>query len=353
LKIIQHNYVERDTGQICSERPIGDWIVNYLYSKKREEVPFVYQLLGSQWFSGFLGWVNYDFPLGQNITGIRRFLKNCAIDLSECLDKPEELDSARKIFERRIRYWQWRPMTEDASAVVSPSDSRLLIGSFKDTSTLFLKGKFFEYEELLGPNKTSWLRAFHDGDFVICRLTPEKYHYNHTPVAGVVRDFYENDGNYHSCNPGPVVSLATPYSKNKRVVTVIIPIQAMTSLVYILAGLGATFLFLKSNFAVAFIVTISLTQGWRTISETLRADYRGSGRLSVYQIMSISAICLALALICLLPAEHAITPDLPAGMEAAWRPAVVLFLQGLWAIVFLLFGKSMVTGSRDFFSPPS
>ena len=112
LKINQHHYIERDTGQVCSERPIGDWIVNYLYSKKREEVPFVYQLLGSQWFSGFLGWVNYDFPLGQSISGIRRFLKNCAIDLSECLDKPEELDSARKVFERRIRYWQWRPMSD-------------------------------------------------------------------------------------------------------------------------------------------------------------------------------------------------------------------------------------------------
>jgi hypothetical protein len=67
LKINQHHYIERDTGQVCSERPIGHWIVNYLYSKKREEVPFVYQLLGSQWFSGFLGWVNYDFPLRQSI----------------------------------------------------------------------------------------------------------------------------------------------------------------------------------------------------------------------------------------------------------------------------------------------
>ena len=126
----------------------------------------------------------------------------------------------------------------------------------------------------------------------------------------------------------------------------VIPIQAMTSLVYLLAGLAATFLFLKGNFAVAFIVTISLTQGWRTISETLRADYRGDGRISVYQIMGILAICLTLALIYLLPTERAITPDLPAGMEAAWRPAVVLFLQGLWAIVFLLFGKSMVTGAE-------
>jgi hypothetical protein len=126
----------------------------------------------------------------------------------------------------------------------------------------------------------------------------------------------------------------------------VIPIQAMTSLLYILAGLAATFLLLKGNFAGAFLVTISLTQGWRTLSETLRADHRGHGRISAYQIMGLVAICLALVMISLLPAERAITPDLPAGLEAAWRPAVVLFLQGLWAIVFLLFGKSMVTGAE-------
>ena len=126
----------------------------------------------------------------------------------------------------------------------------------------------------------------------------------------------------------------------------VVPIQAMTSLVYIAAGLAATFLFLKGSFGIAFIVTIAITQGWRSLSETLRADYRGDGRISAYQIMSILAIFLAFALLSLLPAELVIAPDLPAGIEAAWHPAVVLFLQGLWAIVFLLFGKSMVTGAE-------
>jgi hypothetical protein len=93
-------------------------------------------------------------------------------------------------------------------------------------------------------------------------------------------------------------------------------------------------------------VTITLTQGWRTISETLRADYRGKGRVSAYQIMGILAIALALVLLHLLPPEHAIAPDLSEGIQAAWRPAVVLFLQGLWVIVFVLFGKSMVTGAE-------
>jgi phosphatidylserine decarboxylase len=171
--------------------------------------------------SSLLGWINYDFPLGQNLSGIRRFLRPSAIDLTECLDRPEALNTARKIFERQIRYWQCRPMTDDEKAVVCPADSRVIIGSLLNSSNLFLKGKFFDYEELLGNNKDEWLKTFRRGDFVVCRLTPEKYHYNHTPVAGVVRDYYEYDGRYHSCNPGPVLTLATPYSKNKRVVTVI------------------------------------------------------------------------------------------------------------------------------------
>jgi phosphatidylserine decarboxylase len=221
LGLAQHQYIERDTGLVRTERPVGDWIVNYLYCKKRERSPLVYELLGSQWFSGFLGWVTYDFPLGADFSGIRRFLKACAVNLDECLEKPEELDSARKVFERRIRYWECRPMSADPSAVVSPADARVLLGSLKDTSMLFVKGKFFEYEEFLGAGKTQWLRAFYHGDFVICRLTPDKYHYNHTPVAGLVVDIYETEGKYHSCNPGPVITLASPYSKNKRVVTVI------------------------------------------------------------------------------------------------------------------------------------
>src|SRR6185436_15247070 len=49
----------------------------------------------------------------------------------------------------------------------------------------------------------------------------DKYHYNHTPVAGKVVDFYELAGECHSCNPAAVIELVTPYSKNRRAVTII------------------------------------------------------------------------------------------------------------------------------------
>ena len=69
--------------------------------------------------------------------------------------------------------------------------------------------------------RPQWRRLFHRGDWAIFRLTPDKYHYNHCPVSGRVVDWYEISGRYHSCNPGPVVVAATPYSKNRRVVTII------------------------------------------------------------------------------------------------------------------------------------
>jgi phosphatidylserine decarboxylase len=50
---------------------------------------------------------------------------------------------------------------------------------------------------------------------------PEKYHYTHCPASGVVRDIYDLPGAYHSCHPAATVALAAPFSKNRRVVTII------------------------------------------------------------------------------------------------------------------------------------
>ena len=221
FEIKLHQYVERETGRVFTEKPFGDWIINHLYSEEREESSFLFRLLGSRWVSDLLRSVNYDFSWGPRISGLRDFLDRSRIDLDECAEAPGQLNSARKVFERKIRYWVCRSMNADPRAIVSPSDARVLIGSLRDTSSLFLKGKFFDLPELLRPDKDRWVSAFIDGDYVICRLTPEKYHYNHTPVAGRVVDIYENTGSYHPCHPEAVIALATPFSKNKRVVTVI------------------------------------------------------------------------------------------------------------------------------------
>jgi phosphatidylserine decarboxylase len=214
---MQHQYIERDSGRVVTEELVGDRMVMLLYHGVRENNTRLFRLLTSSWSSHILGLVNFDRP----ILAKRAFLARCGIDLAECLDPPELLDTGRKLFERKIRYRECRPMPAGPDAVVSPADARVVIGSFRETSLVFLKEKFFSFEELLGQTNRHWHEAFSGGEFAVFRLTPDKYHYNHTPVAGRVLDFYAIDGEYHSCNPAAVVSVATPYSKNKRVVTII------------------------------------------------------------------------------------------------------------------------------------
>lgn len=216
-----HQYIERETSQIRTEQFFGNRSIQFVYSQVRENAHTLFNALTSRRLSGFLARFVYDSTLGSRMTGSGKIMNDLQIDLSECLDDPESLDTIRKIFERKIRYWETRPMSNNYWIIVSPSDSRILVGSFCETSQLFLKDKFFSFEELLGLGNRPWIDFFKNGDFAVFRLTPEKYHYNHTPVAGKVLDIFEIEGTYHSCHPGAVIALATPFSKNKRVVTII------------------------------------------------------------------------------------------------------------------------------------
>ncbi len=218
---MHHHYIERDTRSIKTEQFYGDQAVQFLYSRIREQSSWLFRRLTSARISSALSHMNYDGILSRRMNNYLDIHQQLNIDPGECLDARENLNSLRKIFERRIRYWECRPMPHDPRAVVSPADSRMLLGSFQETSGMFIKDKFFDYEEMFGADKRTWLSAFRDGDFAVFRLTPEKYHYNHTPVAGKVIDFYQIPGTYHACNPHAVVSIVTPYSKNKRVVTII------------------------------------------------------------------------------------------------------------------------------------
>lgn len=108
-----------------------------------------------------------------------------------------------------------------------------------------------------------------------------------------------------------------------------------------------TLLFLQGNPLLALLVTGLLTQVWRLLSELLRADHRGGGRITVYQAMAI----LACGWIALLAWGAPLAPpglrfDLAQGLSGLWDPAVLVALQALWAVVFLFTGLSVVTGSQ-------
>jgi len=220
MNVIEHQYIDRVSGNVVREQLLGNSLVSALYSPALERAPLLTRLASSRYISRVLGYLNYDNVLSGRATGMLRFLRESGIQLSEFVGNLSEYDTARKIFERQIRYWNCRPMPAEPRAVVCPADARGLIGSMEESSGLYLKQKFFSFPELLGEG-SPWQRSFEGGDYAVFRLTPEKYHYTHSPVSGCVLDIYSVDGRYYPCNPNAAVQLMMPVSKNRRVVTIL------------------------------------------------------------------------------------------------------------------------------------
>ena len=109
----QHQYIDRSTGRVRDERLIGDRFVEWLYHPGREDTGGVFRSLTSSRASSLLGYLNYDTVLGSKLKSGRQILESWGADPAECLDDPDSLGTARKVFERKIRYWDCRPMSDD------------------------------------------------------------------------------------------------------------------------------------------------------------------------------------------------------------------------------------------------
>lgn len=129
--------------------------------------------------------------------------------------------------------------------------------------------------------------------------------------------------------------------------TRVVPIQGLTALVYIASALVGTLLLLKGMYVAAFLATACVTNLARALLESLRADHRGGGRFSAYQLMAVFSLlyCLGIALLTWanLPQSR---PSLFSGLRALWTPEVLLCVVVLWVLVFLYTGRSSVTESR-------
>jgi hypothetical protein len=126
----------------------------------------------------------------------------------------------------------------------------------------------------------------------------------------------------------------------------VVPVQAITAVFYCAGGLVGFYLFLQQRFLSAFLLVLTVTQLWRFASEFLRADYRGGGKISAYQIMGLASIPYAAGIGALFPPPAAAAlPNLAVGLLRMWNPLVLVFLQGLWLLSFVYTGSSKTTGA--------
>jgi len=125
----------------------------------------------------------------------------------------------------------------------------------------------------------------------------------------------------------------------------VVPIQAVTSIVYLAAGLTGMWLFMRGSWLLALAVSMVTTQAWRILSELLRADYRGEQSWSAYQTLAAVGICYVLLLSMALPPELEVAPVLYSGISALWDPLTILALQAMFVVTLLSTGLSKVTSS--------
>jgi prolipoprotein diacylglyceryltransferase len=130
----------------------------------------------------------------------------------------------------------------------------------------------------------------------------------------------------------------------------LIPIQAITCVLYTLGALIGSYLFLVGMFTAALIFTIALTQLWRILSETMRADFRGFGNITMYQKMGMISVLYILGTIFWVHAAPYSDPEIIDGIGVLWDPAIILGLQFLWLVFFVTFGRSTVTTSTISFA---
>src|SRR5262249_29489361 len=126
----------------------------------------------------------------------------------------------------------------------------------------------------------------------------------------------------------------------------LVPVQGITAVFFVAAGLIGLALFLQGLALAAFVVSWTITQLWRAVSEILRADFRGNDKISGYQILALAGAVYGLGIVAVLRGSSSYVPNLSLGLGVLIHPGVMLSLQVIWIVIFLYTGRSKVTVSR-------
>lgn len=128
-------------------------------------------------------------------------------------------------------YRQLKPSARPCSApdrpeiITSPADCRTVcFNKLEEAQTVWVKGREFSVERLLGKAYPQDAARYHGGALGIYRLAPQDYHRFHIPVDGIMGEPKLIDGEYYTVNPMAIRSALDVYGENVRVV---VPIDSV------------------------------------------------------------------------------------------------------------------------------
>jgi hypothetical protein len=125
----------------------------------------------------------------------------------------------------------------------------------------------------------------------------------------------------------------------------LVPVQGITAVIYAVAAISGTALFLTGKYSLALLVSGVTVFVWRVLSEFLRADFRGFSAFTAYQKMSLAG-AVGVVVLAMFFDQNVSSGAITAydGFEKIMSVSFVMFLQGVWLSVFVFLGRSTVTG---------
>jgi phosphatidylserine decarboxylase len=151
---------------------------------------------------------------------IAPFISGFNINTAECEKPLGEYRTFNEFFARKLKPGV-RPVCQEANALVSPADGRLLIfPEIRDSTITQVKWAPIRLLDIFGNNRAV-AEKFDGGACVIVRLCPTDYHRFHFPVSGTARATTVVDGKLHSVHPYALENQIPVFCLNKRTIALV------------------------------------------------------------------------------------------------------------------------------------
>jgi len=200
-------YLDRDSGQIKTEKIAGEKWLMWLYNNPVGEAT-LWALAKRKMVSSIYG-AMMDRPSSAN--KIEPFVEEFNIDLR--IAQKQQFTSFNNFFTRKLKS-DARPVDTNSNVVVSPADGKVLAYASILNTDFIVKGYRFDVYSFLGDSALA--RKYRDGSLLVIRLAPNDYHRFHFPVGGSVTPIVRIDGDYYSVNPIALLKRAEIFCLNKR-----------------------------------------------------------------------------------------------------------------------------------------
>ena len=160
----------------------------------------------------------YDDPA--SAAQIQGFINFHQLNMDEVLVPTKDFKSFNEFFYRELKPGA-RPCSapDNPHIVVSPADCRSVVfNRMDDAQRIWVKGREFSVERLLGEAYPQDAKRYHGGALGIMRLAPQDYHRFHIPVDGIMGEPKLIEGEYYTVNPMAIRSALDVYGENVRYV---------------------------------------------------------------------------------------------------------------------------------------